>query len=81
MKLHLDIKGISEAVGQNRPDRLFTPVSDDEYGSFVDDFFRFYESLILDGSDELLDIGLTDYTFAIFVAQHLHVNCIKNKAT
>ena len=76
--LYLTTNAIEQAFKDNNSSLPWVPITDDSFRSFVDRLFRKYESLILNQEDEIFDIVLTDYTFAIFIVQYLHINAVRN---
>jgi hypothetical protein len=68
----LDVLGLISA--KNSP--IISPIPDDEYRQLVDRVFWTYESIISGLDDDEFDVGLSDFTFGIFIVQSLHVRAI-----
>lgn len=77
-KLYFEPTVIGKMLRLNHGSETLLPVSDDDYLAFVNRLFRLFEKLILEQQDDVFDIVLTDYTFVIFLAQHLHMNAVRN---
>ena len=68
----LDVLGLISA--KNSP--IISPIPDDEYRQLVDRVLWTYESIISGLDDDEFDVGLSDFTFGIFIVQSLHVRAI-----
>ena len=76
--LDLAVGESSVSDGVNISQRWVTPIPDSLYSSFVNAWFWNLEEIVVSEPDDIFDIVTTDLTFAIFLAQHFHINAVRN---
>ena len=50
----------------------FWPISDAQYGHFVNSAMNLFEEVIVSADDSIFDLAIIDYRFLFFLVQHAH---------